>query len=221
MMSIEDYQIYHIEDTKGKYSKRNLESAAIEQCEPTPLPRIMSTFGKRLENLWNWLDRKLNSFNYLFPTHKRGEEEEKKSAERTRWAEDGGGTEYAKLSMNVLIVAHGPRSPKIFLANLSRGRDTLYNQIVLGTYMGGHLIYSSHDTLLLLFKARERDWRNNNSIQSSLSSDFGWWYYGRSGGRAAARVQQYVRGCKTRAKSPHVSHTFAQLSSRQPTAANT
>jgi len=39
--------------------------------------------------------------------------------------------------------------------------------------MGVHRIYSSHDTL-------QGETGNNNSIQSSLSSDFGWWYYGRA-----------------------------------------
>jgi hypothetical protein len=80
--------------------------------------------------------KKLNSFNYLFPTHKRGEEEKKKRRANTL----GGGWRRDRIRKVIDECAHCGTRPEVakdfffLLANLSRGRDTLYNKSLLGTY---------------------------------------------------------------------------------------
>jgi hypothetical protein len=166
--------------------------------------------------------KKLNSFNYLFPTHKRGEEEKKKRRANTL----GGGWRRDRIRKVIDECAHCGTRPEVakdfffFISkSLSRERYSVQQKFI--GYVWAVISYILAMTHYYYSLRRERDWRNNNSIQSSLSSDFGWWYYGRSVGRAGGESPTVCEGVQTRAKSPHVSHTFAQLSSRQPTAANT
>lgn len=134
-MSIEDYQIYHMEDIRGNIRSETLKARGHRAMWANPITADNEHLWKAAGRIYEIGSTENWTALIIYFLHTKGGKK-KKSAERTRWAEDGGGTEYAKLSMNVLIVAHGPRSPKIFflLANLSRGRDTLYNKSLLGTY---------------------------------------------------------------------------------------
>jgi hypothetical protein len=92
--------------------------------------------------------------------------------------------------MNVLIVAHGPRWPKISASSWG------YHKIVLHVWASiAYILAMTH------CKARlEIIIRFSRHCRPTLAGDI----------TVGRRVQQYVR-VQTREKSPHVSHTFAQL----------